>query len=102
MPTQSTVEIEFAPCDTGLQAACQTMAELVEQLDVDCFHVVPLVRIHGCLVEPWSTLEDAPSSYAYRIHFAPMTAPDLDRIRASFLAPLAATGIVVREYPTVH
>jgi len=97
MDTQRSILIEFPPAGDVFEAAASAVANLDCHLGHTGYSIEPLVRVHGRLVEPFSEYASAATTYAYRIHLAPMPSWVLRRLRNRVLSPLEGRGAAVQE-----
>jgi hypothetical protein len=85
------LEIEFPTSGTSFKHGMAAVAQFQDE----SHRVVPFVRSHGALVEPFSPWAEGASSIVYQIELAKM--PDVsNEYRDSMLNTLMAKGVTVR------
>ena len=96
MNPSQTIDFEFAPTGRPLTLAMQAIARIGHQLDEHRYRLEPLVRVNGRLVDALGEDADGATSYAWRVHLAPMKRCEWRQLRHTVLYPLVATGVAVR------
>ena len=90
------IDLEFAPTGRPLSLAMKAITQIENQLTADRYRLEALVRVNGRLVDALGEDANLATSYAWRVHLAPMNKSEWQRIRHNILCPLDRTGVSVR------
>ena len=96
MTPSKTIDLEFAPTGRPVSLAMKAITQISHQLNDDCYRLEPLVRVNGRLVDAMGADAPLATSYAWRVHLAPMNHSEWLRLRHTVLCPLDQTGVAVR------
>ena len=96
MNPSKTIDLEFAPTGRPLSLAMKAITQLETQLTADRYRLEALVRVNGRLVDALGEEADSATSYAWRVHLAPMNTSEWQQIHHTILCPLDSSGVSVR------